>query len=74
MGRIKSTLVKRTSRKMLAEENVFTEKFDDNKLVLGSSMPSKKVKNMIAGYLARLKRRSNKEKAELLGKAEEEED
>ncbi|MBU3913136.1 MAG: 30S ribosomal protein S17e [Nanoarchaeota archaeon] len=56
MGRIKSALVKRSTKKMLAEENSFTEKFEDNKIVLGKTMPSKKVRNKIAGYLARLKR------------------
>ena len=56
MGRIKSALVKRSAKKMLAEENSFTDKFEDNKIVLGKNMPSKKVRNKIAGYLARLKR------------------
>jgi ribosomal protein S17E len=67
MGRIKSALVKRASRKMLKEENSFTDKFNDNKLVLGSTMPSKRIKNMIAGYVARLKRMQQKEKEELIG-------
>lgn len=62
MGRIKSTLIKRTAEKMLNEDNVFTGKFEDNKKVLRNSMPSKKVKNKIAGYLARLKRRQEIEK------------
>lgn len=67
MGRIKSTLEKRTSRKMLKEENSFTEKFEDNKKVLGNTiMPSKKVRNKIAGYVARLKRMYAKDQAELL--------
>lgn len=66
MGRIKSTLEKRTSKKLLREENVFTEKFDDNKKVLGPNMPSKKVRNKIAGYISRLKRMYAKDQAELL--------
>jgi len=66
MGRIKSTLVKRSSKKMLKEENVFTDKFEDNKKVLGQTMPSKRIKNMIAGYIARLKRMQEKERQELL--------
>lgn len=56
MGRIKSALVKRTAKKMLKEENVFTTSYEDDKKILGNSMPSKKVRNKIAGYLARLKR------------------
>jgi ribosomal protein S17E len=65
MGRIKSALVKRTSKKMLKEENVFTDKFEDNKKVLANSMPSKRIKNMIAGYLARLKRMQQTQEQEL---------
>lgn len=56
MGRIKSALIKRTARKMLKEENAFNENFDNDKKILGSSMPSKSLRNKIAGYLARLKR------------------
>ncbi len=67
MGRIKSALEKRTSKKMLKEENAFTDKFEDNKKVLGNKIiPSKKVRNKIAGYVARLKRMKAKE-AEQLG-------
>ena len=62
MGRIKSALIKRTARNMLKEENKFTEEFNNNKNLLGSSMPSKSLRNKIAGYLARLKR-MQKEKA-----------
>ncbi len=56
MGRIKSTLIKRTGRKLLEEENVFTDKFEDNKRILADSMPSKSIRNKIAGYITRLKR------------------
>ena len=49
MGRIKSVLVKRTGRNLMKEENVFTDKFDDNKKILGKSMPSKRIRNKIAG-------------------------
>jgi ribosomal protein S17E len=54
MGRIKSTLVKRTSHKLLEEKAMFTTSFEHNKKVLGRTMPSKKIRNKIAGYLARL--------------------
>ena len=56
MGRIKSALVKRTAKKMLKENNVFTTSFEENSKILGRNMPSKKVRNKIAGYLARLKK------------------
>ena len=62
MGRIKSALVKRTARGVVKETERFTEKFDDNKLVLESSMPSKRLRNMIAGYVARIKRMQREKK------------
>lgn len=54
MGRIKSLLVKRTAKKLLEEEGLFTERFGDNKKVLKNTMPSKPIRNKIAGYMARL--------------------
>jgi len=60
MGKIKSTLIKRTSRLLLQEENTFSTDFDHNKKLLGSTMPSKKTRNKIAGYLARLKKHEKK--------------
>ena len=57
MGRIKSKLVKRTSNTLLKEENRFTEDFDDNKKLLKTLGTSKKVRNKIAGYVARIRKR-----------------
>lgn len=62
MGRVKSTLIKRTSVNLLKEENLFSEDFEINKKLLGRSMPSKRIKNKIAGYIARLKKREKQEK------------
>ncbi|MDD5193610.1 MAG: 30S ribosomal protein S17e [Candidatus Nanoarchaeia archaeon] len=57
MGRIKSKIVKRTAKTLLnIEDNMFTEKYEDNKRLLADSMPSKKVRNQIAGYITRLKK------------------
>ena len=56
MGRIKSKLVKRTSHLLLKEENQFNGNFEDNKKFLTSLTPSKKIRNKIAGYIARLKK------------------
>jgi small subunit ribosomal protein S17e len=56
MGRIKSTLIKRTSRQMLAQQpDSFGKTFEENKKALGSTLPSKRMRNKIAGYIARLK-------------------
>ena len=56
MGRIKSTLVKKTARNLLTKELTLSESFEHNKKVLGRSMPSKPIRNKIAGYLARIVR------------------
>ena len=64
MGRIKSTLVKRTARKMLAEENLFTPSFENDKKILGNLMPSKRIRNKIAGYISRLKVQAREEKVQ----------
>jgi len=55
MGRIKSTLIKRTARILEKEEDGFSEDFNRNKKMLGTTMPSKSVRNKIAGYISRIK-------------------
>ncbi|GEM_PF-468248 len=66
MGRIKSMLVKRTSRQLLAiTPESFDVTFDKSKMALGRSLPSKKVRNKIAGYIARIKKRNAKKAIEL---------
>ena len=62
MGRIKPKLVKRTTRVLLSHENKFSSNFEENKTRLAKTMPSKKVRNKIAGYLVRLKRRETSTK------------
>lgn len=52
MGRIKSTLIKRTAKQLLTEKDMFTKDFENNKKILGNTMPSKKMRNRIAGYMA----------------------
>jgi len=58
-------MVKRASKELIVKESSFEEEFNKNKKILGSTMPSKKVRNKIAGYIARLK------KAERISKEEE---
>jgi ribosomal protein S17E len=53
MGRIKSKLVKRTGRTLMAEENSFNDTFDHNKNMLKGLTPSKKIRNQVAGYITR---------------------
>jgi len=61
MGRIKSTLIKRTSEKLMNSQE-FKETFSENKKIIGNTMPSKRIKNMIAGYITKKTREKNKEK------------
>ncbi len=56
MGRIKQLMVKRASKELMVKEASFVEDFAPNKIILGRTMPSKKVRNKIAGYIARLKK------------------
>ncbi len=57
MGRIKSTLIKRTSRQLIENsDESFGKTFEENKKTLGSILSSKKVRNKIAGYIARIKK------------------
>ena len=65
MGKIKTRLIKRTANTLLKEDIAFDDTFEKNKKILGREMPSKKVRNQIAGYIARLKRRSDTEKKEV---------
>lgn len=65
MGRIKSTLVKRTSKQLIKEKELFTDQFEHNKRRLGSNtMPSKKMRNKIAGYIAHVVRMENRKALE----------
>lgn len=61
MGRIKSTMIKKAARQMVSEP-IFTEDFEHNKKVLGNSLPSKSMRNKIAGYVSRLMVMQRKEK------------
>lgn len=57
MGRIKTTLIKRTALKLFEQhKKEFKADFNENKkLVEGfADIPSKKLKNVIAGYITRL--------------------
>ncbi len=57
MGRIKTTLVKRVSQQLMREyPNEFKKDFDENKPLVSkyADIPSKKMRNVIAGYVTRL--------------------
>ena len=56
MGKIKSKLVKRTAKTLVEKGIEFNSDFEKNKKILGTTMPSKKIRNQLAGYLTRLKK------------------
>ncbi len=56
MGKIKSKLVRRAASTFLKKGVEFTESFNKNKKILKNTMPSKKLRNQIAGFLARTKK------------------
>ncbi len=47
-------MVKRAAKQLLEGEHDFTDSFEHNKRLLGNLMPSKPIRNKIAGYIARL--------------------
>lgn len=65
MGKIKQKLVKNAAKNLLKEGIDFNENFNKNKKILGSTMPSKKLRNQMAGYLSRVKRQDREEKEKL---------
>lgn len=54
MGRIKSTMIKKAAKQLLEGEHSFNDSFEHNKKILGRTMPSKPIRNKIAGYISRL--------------------
>lgn len=60
MGRIKTTFVKRKTKELLRDRGeLFTTDFEENKKIVGqnSEIVSKKLRNILAGYMTRLKRK-----------------
>jgi small subunit ribosomal protein S17e len=59
MGKVRTTLVKRTARKLLEKySDLFTRDFEHNKRVVSHliEVRSKKLRNQIAGYITHLKK------------------
>ena len=65
MGKIKSKLVKRTAEGLIQNGIEFEDNFERNKKVLGMTMPSKKMRNQLAGYLTRFMRQQKEKEARL---------
>ena len=57
MGRIRTKFIKRTSRKFLEKyPNQFSKNFEENKKKIDqlADVPSKQLRNRIAGYITKL--------------------
>jgi|TARA_Y100000310_G_scaffold331937_1_gene406514 ribosomal protein S17E len=62
MGKIKSKLIRRTANTLLKKDIEFTEKFEKNKKLLVNTLPSRKIRNQIAGLLAKIKKQEKEKK------------
>jgi ribosomal protein S17E len=62
MGKIKSKQIKKVANFFIEKKVEFGESFEKNKKLVNNSMPSKKLKNQLAGLLSK-KARQIKEKA-----------
>jgi len=65
MGKIKSKMMRKTANILLKEDLKFSKDFERNKAILGDTMPSKRLRNRIAGLISRMKRQEEKAKIEL---------
>jgi len=65
MGKIKSKLVRRTAKKLTEINHDFTGQFEQNKRILGNSIPSRKLRNQIAGLIGKMKKREKEKETSL---------
>lgn len=61
MGKIKSKLIKRSAEELIKKGIKFDAEFGKNKRILGNTMPSKKIRNQIAGYLSKKNKKRKEE-------------
>ena len=62
MGRIKTTVIKRTGKKLISQHrDSFKSDFEGNKQILPKyiEIPSKKMRNVLAGYVTRLMKKED---------------
>ena len=67
MGKTKSKPIRRSSYSLIKEGVEFEQNFEKNKKILGRTMPSKKLRNKMAGFLVQAKKQEKK-KQEMLKK------
>ena len=57
MGKIKPKLIKKSADTLIRKGVEFTESFEKNKKILKNVLPSKKLRNQMAGLLSKIKKR-----------------
>ena len=62
MGKIKSKQIRKAANILGKEETGISGDFEKNKKMLAGMTPSKKVRNQVAGLLAKMKKREAKSK------------
>jgi ribosomal protein S17E len=65
MGKIKSKMIRKAANSLTKEDLSFNKDFEKNKSILGRTMPSKRLRNKIAGLISRMKRQEEKTKLDL---------
>lgn len=63
MGRIRTAMIKKMAMMLLEKHgDKFTDNFEENKKLLKKilTIPSKKIRNVLAGYITELKSKSKK--------------
>jgi ribosomal protein S17E len=65
MGKIKSKLVRRTTKRVIETNSNLNSDFEHNKKILMGTIPSHKLRNQIAGLIARVKKREREKESSL---------
>jgi ribosomal protein S17E len=60
MGKIKSKMIRKAANALTKEDLNFEKDFEKNKAILGREMPSKRLRNKIAGLISRMKTQEEK--------------
>jgi len=68
MGKIKSKLVKRSANSFIKENVEFSDSFEKNKKILKDTMPSKKLRNQMAGFLSKIKKQEKQNQSKMPNK------
>lgn len=61
MGKIKSKLIKRSANSLAKKGIEFNKSFEKNKKILKDTIPSKKLRNQLAGLIAKIKKQEETE-------------